>query len=102
MSKNPEKMEHFERLVLDRAFEMPELAGRWPLRRKALGLASLASCYLYYMSGRGLVALGRLLRSFAWWPVPYRKPAVHVSLVRVRLLLAILRGLATGAQGRPQ
>jgi hypothetical protein len=95
-------MEHFERLVLDRAFEMPELAGRWPLRRKALGLASLASCYLYYVSGQAPVALNRLLRSFVWWPLPYRKATVRYTLVRVRLLVAILRCLATGARGKSQ
>jgi glycosyltransferase involved in cell wall biosynthesis len=91
MSKNPEKMEHFERLVLDRAFEMPELAGRWPLRRKALGLATAASAWLYLENNRNRTAAARLLRSAIWWPLPLFPPLVNLPLARLRLLLKVFR-----------
>jgi glycosyltransferase involved in cell wall biosynthesis len=96
MSKNPEKMEHFERLVLDRAFAMPELAGRWPLRRKALGLASAASAWLYLENDRKWVATARLLRSAIWWPFPFFPPLVQLPLIRLRLLLKVLRSVSSG------
>lgn len=98
MSQNPERMERFERLVLDKAFAMPKLAGKAGLRRKALGLASYSGAWMYYSSGRPQVALRRLLRSFLWWPFPYWKPDVRAPFARLRLLLATLRRLFFGTR----
>jgi hypothetical protein len=93
MSRNPERMEKFEYLVLERAFRMPELAGRRLLRRKAMGLASLASAWAFFDAGRPGTAIRRLVRSLAWWPVPYRQPDVRGSWPRARLLVAAIRGV---------
>ena len=96
MSRNPERMEMFEHLVIDRAFGMPELAGRRWLRRKAKGLADLASCLVYREAGRPWTALGRLLRSFAWWPFWYPQSDLPGTLVRPRVLAVTLRRALAG------
>jgi glycosyltransferase involved in cell wall biosynthesis len=93
MSKNPERMEHFERVVLDRAFQIPELAGRQMLRRKAIGLAEVGSAWVYYAAGRPLSALRRVFRSFWWWPLPYRRRNVPTFLFRLRLSIGCFRRL---------
>ena len=93
MSRNPERMEHFERVVLDKAFRMPELAGRWRLRRKAMGLASLASSWTFLDAKRPGMAIRRLIRSFVWWPLPFRKPETRERMVRFRLLASAIRRL---------
>ena len=98
LSRDPRQvvqMEESQRLMLDKAFRMPELAGRWGLRRKALGLADLASCFVYNEAGLPYNALKRILRSFMYWPFPFRKPEVHESLVRPRLLIGALRRLVS-------
>lgn len=101
MSRNPERMEHFERVVLDKAFRLPELSGRWWLRRKALGLAGTTSAWTFYQAGRPGVAVRRLLRSFVFWPFPYRAPEVHEAWVRTKLLLAATRRWLLGKRTAP-
>ncbi|MBO0698347.1 MAG: glycosyltransferase family 2 protein [Zavarzinella sp.] len=96
MSTNVDRMEHFERIVLDKAFDLPELRGRRLLRRKALGLASASAAFEHLSVGRLGPAWRRILRSFAWWPVPLRVPDVRMPFARVRLLGAILRRSAWG------
>jgi glycosyltransferase involved in cell wall biosynthesis len=91
LSQNAERMERKERMVLDRAFDMPELTGRWVLRRKALGISSLGSCYDYRDSGRPIQAIKKLLRSLLWWPLPYRRSEVKANLVRLRVLAVTAR-----------
>lgn len=88
MSRNPERMENFERVVLDKAFAMPELAGRWAFRRKARGLASYASAYVFFAAGRPVGGFRRAVASFAWWPLPYAAADVRVRFGRLRLLAA--------------
>jgi glycosyltransferase involved in cell wall biosynthesis len=90
MSRNPERMEHFERVVLEKAFRMPELAGYRKLWRKSRGLAALASAWAFYSADRPGAAAARLVRSFAWWPFPYHRPDVRHPWVRIRLLAAAL------------
>jgi glycosyltransferase involved in cell wall biosynthesis len=99
MSRNAEKMAYYDRMVLDKAFAMPELRGRRLLRRKALGLADMSAAYLFAESGRPWEAAKRIARSFALWPVPFRATEVRLPWVRVRLAVRIARMLATH---RPQ
>lgn len=101
MSRNPERMEHFEQVVLAKAFGLPELSGRRRLRRKALGLANTASAWTFYQAGQPSVAARRLLRSFLFWPFPYQRPEVHESWVRARLLVAVLRRWLFGGRTSP-
>ncbi len=98
MSRNPERMEHFERVVLERAFRMPELAGRWALRRKSLGLAASSSCFMFNETGRPSAALKRIVQSFYWWPVPFRNTDVRSKLVRPRLLMRTLTRSILGVE----
>jgi glycosyltransferase involved in cell wall biosynthesis len=94
MSTNVSRMEHYERVVLDKAFSSPELQGRKILRRKALGLAAYSSAFMYYDTDRSWAALWRMAKSFCWWPGVFRVPDVKMPLARVRLTIAILRRLA--------
>jgi glycosyltransferase involved in cell wall biosynthesis len=91
MSRNPERMELNEHKVLAKAFAMPELQGRWLLRRKAYALTDLTSGFLYFASGQPSAAALRMVRSLIRWPIPFRRPYVHESFVRVRLLFASVR-----------
>jgi glycosyltransferase involved in cell wall biosynthesis len=91
MSRNPDKMEHFERVVIDKAFALPELAGRRLLRRKAVGLALASAAFEQWNVGRRGPAARRMARSFGWWPLPLGRPDVKVPFARLRLLAAIAR-----------
>ena len=99
MSRHPERMEHFERVVLDKAFATPGLAGRWAFRRKALGLASYSAAYVYLASGRPAAGLRRAAASFAWWPLPYPPAEVRVPFGRLRLLAACAVRSVTSRRG---
>ena len=96
MSRNPERMEIFERLVVDRAFQHPELSRRWQLRRRALGLAA-PKRWTFYSENRPGTAVQRLIRSFAWWPIPFRKPDVRDTFARPKLLVAATRRALFGS-----
>jgi glycosyltransferase involved in cell wall biosynthesis len=94
LSRHPDqchRMRHFLQIALDKAFRMPQLAGRFSLRRKAMGMADLASCLVYREAGHLWTALGRLMRSFGWWPFWYRRIDTRGTLVRPRVLIATLR-----------
>lgn len=91
MSKNVERMEHFESLVLDKVFLLPELRDQRLLRRKAKGLAAYSSAFMFYDAGLRFQAAKRMVRSFLWWPIPFHVPDVKMPLARLRLSFAILR-----------
>jgi len=97
MSRNAGKMEHFEKVVLERAFSMPELRGRWLLRQKAFGLAAFSAAWMYHASGEKHVAWRRMISSFIKWPLPMGVPEVRMPFGRLRLLV---RSLLAGALGR--
>lgn len=65
-----ERMEQSFRIVIDKIFRLPELAGQWCLRRKAFAWADVASCYMYREANCPLQALARITRSLLWWPLP--------------------------------
>jgi glycosyltransferase involved in cell wall biosynthesis len=102
MSRNAEKMAHYERAVLDKAFAMPELRGRRLLRRKALGLADASAAYMFAECGRPWTAAKLIVRSLTRWPVPIRVPDVNSVWARVRLAARIARDLAPGLRGKVQ
>lgn len=95
MSRNAEKMTHYERVVLDKAFAMPELRRRRLLRRKALGLAAYSAAYMFLESGRPRTAAKFMAQSFAWWPAPLHPPDVRMPLARARLASRVARVLAS-------
>jgi glycosyltransferase involved in cell wall biosynthesis len=96
MSRNPERMEQFERIVIEKAFTLPELRGRWLLRRKARGLAAYSSAFMYRIAGRRGESLRLMISSFAWWPWFIRVPDVKMPWGRVRLFVAILQSCLGG------
>jgi glycosyltransferase involved in cell wall biosynthesis len=96
MSRNVERMEQFEKVVLEKAFALPELRGRRLLRRKARGLASYSSAFMHHISDRPAGAARRMVESFAWWPVPFRVPDVRMPLARARLFAAVVKKWVAG------
>lgn len=92
MSRNAAKMEQYERIVLDKTFNMPSLKLKWRLRHKALGLAAYSAAYMYLMSNDLPTARRRMLASFAHWPFPIHVPDVSVPFGRMRLLARTIIG----------
>ena len=86
MSRNASTMEYYERVVLDKAFAMPQLQRRWGLRRKAFGLAAYSAAYIYLSNGQPAVAWRRMIKSFLTWPLPIGVPDVRMPFGRTRLL----------------
>jgi glycosyltransferase involved in cell wall biosynthesis len=86
MSRNPDRMEEYDRLVLDRAFRLPELRSSHSLRRKAFSHAALSAAWLYLTAGRPWAAARRVARALWLWPLPYPRGETHAPLVRLRLL----------------
>lgn len=86
MSRHPERMEAFDRLVIARSFALPELRGRWGLRRRATAHMLLSSAYTYLTAGRPGAAAVRAAKALAAWPLPLPRGEVHARCVRGRLL----------------
>jgi len=85
MSHNPDRMERYERVVLDRAFALPPLRGARVLRRKALSEAAAAAAYMHLVAGRPWAAARRLARSVRLWPLPYPRADTRTPLARLKL-----------------
>ena len=58
--------------------------GDWLLRRKAYSQHCYACRNMYETAGQHSKALKYLLRSFAWYPIPYRRSEVKTSFARPR------------------
>jgi glycosyltransferase involved in cell wall biosynthesis len=61
------------------------------LRRKAYSYLHYSCAYLHGAGGNPQAALRNLLRSFAWYPLPYRRAEVRMALARGKLLFTLLR-----------
>jgi glycosyltransferase involved in cell wall biosynthesis len=101
MSRHPERMEHFDRVVIDRSFALPELRGRWKLRRKARAHMLLSSAYTYLTAGRPAAAAVRAAKALAVWPVPLPRDEVKLPCVRGRLLARSLVRMMTRRGAAP-
>jgi glycosyltransferase involved in cell wall biosynthesis len=91
MSTNPERMEHFELLVLSRAFAFPQLRDNKRAHRLALSHCYRSSAYTFYSVGRYREALGRLWLSIKYWPFGYEKNDQVPAFYRTRLLIGTLK-----------
>ena len=100
MSRNAERMEHFERLVLERALAMPELEKHRLFRRRARSLAAFAAAVMYRETGMYGRASSRALRSLLLWPVPHARRDLPM-LTRLKFLCLVPRFLARGVAGAP-
>lgn len=101
MSRHPERMEHFDRVVIDRSFALPELRGQWTLRRKAKAHMLLSSAYTFLSAGRPAAAAVRAAKALAVWPVPLPRDEVKLPCVRGRLLARSLVRMVTRTGGTP-
>jgi glycosyltransferase involved in cell wall biosynthesis len=64
---------------------------RW-LRRKAYSYFNYSTAYMFGVSGEQTKALFGVLKSFVWYPWPYRRTEVRMSWARLKLLaVAFLR-----------
>ena len=97
LSKHANKMEQGMTRILQKLDRRNVWRGRWLLRRAARGYASYSCAYMYAAAGDSNVALGRLVRSFAWHPLPYKRGTMVSSLARLRLMAALLLDI-TGVQ----
>jgi glycosyltransferase involved in cell wall biosynthesis len=91
MSTNPERMEHFELLVLERAFAMPALSGNERVKRLALSHCYRSSAYTFYHAGRYAEARSRLWKSIRLWPRGFDKIDQVPAWNRTKLMLATWR-----------
>jgi hypothetical protein len=60
--------------------------GHWLLRRKAYSVLDYDSAYVYGAAGRQGRALAVLLKSLAWYPLPYARNGVGIPMARPRSL----------------
>lgn len=91
MSTNPERMEYFELLVLERAFAFPQLRDNKRAHRLALSHCYRSSAYTFYSVGRYREALSRLWLSIKQWPFGYEKNDQVAPFYRTRLLIGTLK-----------
>ncbi|HZU38639.1 MAG TPA: glycosyltransferase [Gemmataceae bacterium] len=90
-----DRMEHNELRVLEKAFaDIDALRSQPLLRRKVHSYALFISACRYSNSRGHRTALGRLVRSMALWPVPYRRAEVRCSFIRPKMFLTELLRLA--------
>jgi glycosyltransferase involved in cell wall biosynthesis len=73
---------------------------RW-LRRKAYSYCRYSCAYMHGAAGGYAAALRNLCQSFGWYPLPYRRDEVRMSLARPRLLAVSLLRLMRSAWASP-
>jgi glycosyltransferase involved in cell wall biosynthesis len=89
LSKRVGAMEAGMRRILRKLDERGAWNGRRVLRRKAYSYCTYSCAQLHSAQGTHAAAIERLLRSFAWYPWPYRRCEVPVPLTRLRMLVSL-------------
>lgn len=89
VSKRAETCYRSMRRILHKLDERKMWRGRWLLRRKAYSYVYHSCSLLYDAAGARGTALTSGLKSFAWYPLPYRRNEVQVSVERVKRFLVI-------------
>lgn len=102
MSTHPERMEHFELLVLNRSLDFPELKPQVTVHRLALSHCYRSSAYTFYTHGRYREALSRLMQSVKYWPGFYAKEDEVLRLYRCRLVWACIKSMIKGKRAVPR
>jgi glycosyltransferase involved in cell wall biosynthesis len=90
LSKRAATMQAGMRRILRKVDERRAWRGRWLLRRKAYSYLNYSCSYLHGAAGSYAVALGNMLKSLAWYPLPYRRSEVRMALARPKILLTTL------------
>jgi hypothetical protein len=93
LSKQAARMEAGVWRILQKLDARSSWRGQWRLRRKAYSYHYYASAYLYEQAGQHGRGLWQLARSLAWYPYPYRREDVRMSIARVRMLAVMLARL---------
>jgi glycosyltransferase involved in cell wall biosynthesis len=95
LSRRADAMEAGLHRVLRKLDECDGWNGERWRRRRAYGYASYSCAYLHGAAGRQGAALRRIVRSWFWYPLPYRRGETGAVLARPRraavLLLRLLR-----------
>ena len=93
MSHAAARMEHYERLVLARAFaNIASIRRRFLLRSKAFSFAFASAAWMYREAGMPAAAFWRMTCSLLLWPFPYRREEVRIPFERLLTMLSILVG----------
>jgi glycosyltransferase involved in cell wall biosynthesis len=104
LSKRAGTMQTGMRRILGKVDERRGWQGRWLLRRKAYSYFNYSCSYMYGAAGHYAVALGNMLKSFAWYPLPYRRSEVRMPLARPKIFLTTLWRMLRGSKNvaRPE
>jgi glycosyltransferase involved in cell wall biosynthesis len=102
LSQQAAAMEAGMQRILRKLDERQVWNGRSLFRRKAHSYLHYSCAYMYGAEGRQTAALGKLLRSFAWYPFPYHRREVRMALARPKRLLMILLRLLRIVPADPQ
>jgi glycosyltransferase involved in cell wall biosynthesis len=86
MCKNPAGREEALREILRRLDERGAWRGRWLLRRKSYSFVCRGCSDAYARAGDHRAALVRILKSMAWYPLPYTGGDARIPCERVRRL----------------
>jgi glycosyltransferase involved in cell wall biosynthesis len=86
MCKNPEGREEALREILRRLDERGAWRGRWLLRRKSYSFVCRGCSDAYSRAGDPKAAVVRILKSLAWYPLPYTGGDARMPFERVRRL----------------
>jgi glycosyltransferase involved in cell wall biosynthesis len=90
LSKRAGAMESGMHRILRKLDRRDYWRGNLLLRHRAYSYASYSSAYLHGTAGAQWTAITRLLRSLAWYPLPFRPSEAGVSFGRVRRLAVLL------------
>jgi glycosyltransferase involved in cell wall biosynthesis len=96
VSKQPRRMEEGMLRIIAKLGERGAWWGRPGLRRKAQSMVYLQSAYMYGQAGLHGTAIGRLLRSLACFPWPYRPDECKGAFERPKWLVRSLLNLLGG------
>jgi hypothetical protein len=104
LSKRAATMQTGMRRILQKVDERRVWQGSWLLRRKAYSYFNYSCAYIYGAAGSHAAALGNMLKSFAWYPFPYRRNEVRMALARPKIMLTNLWRMLRGAKrtARPE
>lgn len=89
LSKNAAAMELGMRQILDKLDARGAWNGSRSLRRRAYSYCNFSCAYMHGAAGDQRAALIRMLRSFAWYPLPYGRGETTVALARPRRLAVL-------------
>jgi glycosyltransferase involved in cell wall biosynthesis len=102
LSKQAATMHAGMRRILRKVDERRGWGGSWLLRRKAYSYIDYSCSIMYGAAGCHAAALGTVLKSLVWYPLPFRRSEVRNRLARPKTLLMALWRLLRGAKGSPR